>query len=798
MTVWLRLRRRSVVELALAGLALLLALLLTGRALEQAGALRWLGTLVLLPVILVCISRIRAALACVRLLQAMRRSREARQGRVRLQGARGEVVVVWDSAGFPDITAGDPEDGALGLGYAAGRDRLAQLELVRRRARGELAELFGILALRDDLRAAELGFAAVAEAVVARLAPADRAILDAYARGVNLAATTLPRPWELVALGVRPAPWTAADAVLVQLAWADLLAMDEALAVALSVMERTLPPEVCAFLTPDEDDATAPLVGGSAAHRPLGPIPVEPMARLLAEARARPGRRPPVLSAGPMSGSNAMAVSGARTQDGRALLSADLHTSLTLPGPFVAARVRVGSHDCFGLLVPGMPVFIAGRTEHLAWGVTALAARCRCYRALERDPEDRLRYRVPEGWERLERHVVRVRIGRWLRLRKTVLGSRWGPVRRLGLGGEPHALLWSVLDPARVDFGLLGLQSARDIEEAVQVATRAGGPALNLVLADATGRVAWTVTGTLPAGPSAATPPILAGSPEPLAWLGPEEHPRLLDPPAGVIVSANQRPVGAACVHALGLGFQHGQRAGRATALLAAESALGVARFEAIAMDLDASFYAFYRDIALEALLPGDPAELREALVAWSGRAPAGDAGTALLLALHAELLSGVLAPFLERCRAEEPLFALTWPNLDPPLRALLRERRPELLPDPEVHTSWEGLVRDAVLRCWRSSPRLERRLVRHLLLRRYRALRELLSLPGEPAAGSPQSLRLMSDTVASSARIIVSPGLPARDRATLLGGVSGDRLDAAALKHDKAWSKGHTLEPDR
>ena len=98
---------------------------------------------------------------------------------LRLAGLRASVTVRRDERGIPYLEAANDDDLYFAQGYVTASDRLWQMDLLRRSARGELAEIFGQTVLDEDKRHRTYGFAKVAEAEVAEASPQARAILDA-------------------------------------------------------------------------------------------------------------------------------------------------------------------------------------------------------------------------------------------------------------------------------------------------------------------------------------------------------------------------------------------------------------------------------------------------------------------------------------------------------------------------------------------------------------------------------------------------------------------------------------------
>ncbi|MGH2900464.1 MAG: penicillin acylase family protein, partial [Solirubrobacteraceae bacterium] len=140
-----------------------------------------------------------------------------------LTGARGLVAaarVVRDPFGVPHVEAENLADAYFALGFAHAQDRLWQMELLRRSARGRLAELFGPRALAQDRLARTLGFAESARLESATLDRATRAALESYSAGVNawlaeITGNRAARPFELRWLAIDPAPWTPEDSLAI-------------------------------------------------------------------------------------------------------------------------------------------------------------------------------------------------------------------------------------------------------------------------------------------------------------------------------------------------------------------------------------------------------------------------------------------------------------------------------------------------------------------------------------------------------------------------------------------------------
>src|SRR6476659_1834178 len=129
-------------------------------------------------------------LALVRLVIPLNSSQTApQQTAVQIKGIKDRITIRRDERGIPYIEAQNDEDLYFGQGYATAADRLWQMDLFRRTARGELAEVLGAgpnnVALDQDKLHRTYGFAQAADAELAATSPRARMVLEAYARGVN-------------------------------------------------------------------------------------------------------------------------------------------------------------------------------------------------------------------------------------------------------------------------------------------------------------------------------------------------------------------------------------------------------------------------------------------------------------------------------------------------------------------------------------------------------------------------------------------------------------------------------------
>ena len=491
-------------------------------------------------------------------------------GEISLSGLGAAATVHSDVLGIPSISAENREDAFRLLGFLHARDRLFQMELMRRKSAGRLAEIFGAKAVDLDKGQRDYQFEQAAKNIVSALPANQKQVLDAYVAGVNaFIDQTKLLPPEFIALNFSPEPWRAEDSILVALGMFQTLNGQEQDERMVTVMEKALPKQLVAFLTPDTDVYATVLLGGPDSHRPAQPIPVSDFAALDAQPIQLAKGSVDVDSS--IAGSNNWVVAGKKTPDGRAIVANDMHLSLNAPNIWYRAELRYAGHYLNGVTLPGLPLLIVGGNNNVAWGFTNVTADLLDLITLDINPDNPQEYLTPQGWRSFTKKpaIIKVKDGADIpiELRSTV----WGPVSSKPLLGHSVAIKWTALETAAVDLGLLDMDKVASVKEAITVINQAGGPAQNVVFADRAGHIGWTYMGRFPKRKGFDGMASRSWADASTAWDGfipPEQLPRLYDPPEGFIVTANNRTLGRDYPYVIAHNWALGYRAHRITELL--------------------------------------------------------------------------------------------------------------------------------------------------------------------------------------------------------------------------------------
>jgi len=591
-----------------------------------------------------------------------------------LSGLSAPVRVDRDSLGIPTIRGANRLDVARVTGFVHAQDRFFQMDVARRLPAGELSELVGPAALATDRTNRLHRLRAVAREVLARALPGERALLRAYADGVNAGLAALgARPPEYLLLRARPAAWLPEDSVLVVGAMFGNDLENSRRELELQAMYAALPAPLVDFLRPLGDQWDAPMVGGVMVPPPIpGPDVFNMRKAGLQNARIGPGPgdgfvTPPESGPGPIgrfvAGSNAWAIAGSHTADGRALVANDPHLPLHVPNIWYRLSLDWPDqqgirHRVTGASLPGLPFVAIGSNGHVAWGFTVAFDDRSDMVIVEPEGAREEMYRTPDGPRRFERVIEPIRVKGARDVRFDVTSTIWGPIVGRDPQGRPLAQQWQAHHPDGVNLAFAGMENATSVVEALDIANGSGLPSYNMIVADETGSIGWTVTGRLPrrVGFDGRVPTSWAdGTRRWDGWLDPGEYPRVVNPASGRVWSANNRPVDRPLLDRLGLeGYVIGPRARQVRDDLMARERSTPRDSLNVQLDDRALFLERWRLFLLDRLrhlaTSGAPQRREFARLvdrSWDGRASISSVGYLLVERFRYELALRVIGPML-------------------------------------------------------------------------------------------------------------------------------------------------------
>ncbi|MFC5459209.1 penicillin acylase family protein [Massilia niabensis] len=761
-----------------------------------------------------------AGLALLALLAAwfyLRASLAQLDGRVAAPGLRAPVTIARDEAGVPLIRGQNRLDLAYATGFVHAQERYFQMDLLRRTAAGELAELFGPRALPLDRARRLHRFRARAREALAALSPPERAFVERYVAGVNHGLGQLAaHPFEYLLFGAPPAPWREEDSLLA--VWAmyiDLQGNQEPRELARGWLRDHSNRGQLAFLLPEASRWDTPLDG--AAAPPPAPLPPTAPAWW-----GRPRTATVQLAAIDIDhavGSNNYAIAGSRSTTGAAIVADDMHLGLQLPNIWYRLALgfpggQGGQRRLVGVTLPGAPpLIIAGSNGKVAWGFTNSYGDYFDLVELGVDAARPGQVRTPGGWERPVEWVETIAVKGAESERLVVRETSVGPIRVVGT--QRYALHWVAHAPGAVNLNHLQLEGAASLDAALSIAATNGIPAQNFVAGDAAGNIGWTIAGRLPQrarGGIETSFPLPAGTPAWSGLLAPQDYPRIVNPPGGQLSTANSRTLMGPGSALLGDGgFDLGARGSQlAEGLRRLGSRTDVPQAFAVALDDRALFISGWRERALRVLdaaaTKGHPrrAELRRLLeTSWDGRASVDSRGYRLarnfMWALH-DLLFGSAN---ERMAALDPKAAMAlanprWPAV---VARLLDEAPPGWLPPgmPDwravqlaaIDRVIADLDREGVPLAQASWGARNTAAFAHPIALAVPALGGWLGVPRDPQPGDAHMPRVAGPRFGQSERMTVSPGREEEGLYNMPGGQSGHPLSPFFLRGHAEWVRG-------
>jgi penicillin amidase len=736
-------------------------------------------------------------------------------GEVHRMKVGAPVTIDRDALGVPTLEAADRVDLAYGLGFVHGQDRFFQMDLSRRLAAGELSELFGEIALQQDEKARLFRFRHVAQESLAQATPEQRALLEAYARGVNAGLASLhSRPWEYWLLRSVPAEWRVEDTNLVSLAmWWDLqYGSLEREVLRRQINERLRGPECddgwkcsLSFLYPKGTEWDAPNApAGVVNATPVNTIPSPDILNVRGDsvAEGTPAAFVPGVGAEADAdiGSNNWAVAGRLTATGSALVANDMHLRSRVPTVWYRARLRLkgnqGALDLNGVTLPGAPLIVAGSNGHVAWGFTDSygnwfhVEKSACATATAVQHEE-------------------IRVHGKPAVDFAVRSSPAGVVFQAD-GPQCWFVSWLAQQPTATNMDLMQLEGASSVAQALEIAPHMGIPHENFVVGDRDGHIAWTIAGRIPADTGASR---LIGS---SAWIAPESHPRIVDPEIGRVWTANARPTDDAGQLAaiggidapLGAHFDLAARAHQIRDdLLAIAGPATPADMLRIQLDDRAEFLGRWRELLLQLLdvaaLADHPqrAQFRQLVSNWSARASVDAVGYRLVRAFHEETERSVWEMMLSAVglHSEQPILAPS--QFEGALWRLVNERPMHML--ASSYADWRQFLLarvDATLQdLARVCPQLqgctwgarEPVRIRHPLSGALPFLASFLDMPTVQLPGDHDMPRVQDGPIGASERFAVSPGHEDQGYIHIPGGQSGHPLSPYYRAGFMDWAQG-------
>ena len=532
---------------------------------------------------------------------------------------KGNVTVIRDEWGVPHIEAANETDGYFALGYCMAQDRLFQMEVLRRVARGELSEILGPLLIPVDKIIRSFRLQPEIQASIEKgecMSPEVRQAVDAFMSGVNHRLEAEPLPFEYAVLRIPARPFTAVDCLCVagvlSISFAEGLRIKPAMAL---LKERHPNLDIDALFpgytkeTPvtimenvQEPGLGSRVSGLAMAPETRDPKPETRNPKTLLDFLCAMEKISHIL--GPTLGSNSWVLGPSRTRSGKPILANDPHISFTNPGIWYEAHLKFPGFDLYGYYMPPLPFALLGQNRERAWAVTMLENDDLDLYRERFNPDDPGKVMYKGQWVDVRQETETIKVRLWPDQQCTVRITPHGPVvtdlfRKFQKYDGPDVALswvWQKVPFTYLD-GIYKASHATDCDAFGKALSLITSPGINVSYADAQGNIAWWAAGRIVIRAEHVNHKVLldGGSDrdEILGYLPFEQNPHMINPESACIVTANNlptvKPVGP--IRLLQGFWQPSDRAARIKQILDSQEKWSLEELEAVQFD-DATYTA--------------------------------------------------------------------------------------------------------------------------------------------------------------------------------------------------------------
>jgi penicillin amidase len=477
------------------------------------------------------------------------------------------------------------------MGYIEARNRLFEMDLIRREAAGSLAAVLGPSYLSSDLFELRLGLLRTARRNLAALPATDKKALEIFSAGVNAARSfdighhELPAEFRL--LNYIPSKWKPVDSMLVQGFLTQMLdytqnPVDYSIMVGHLGFARTM--SLFPVVAKNNQSPYDPGPYHSPSHLLKDP-PAQLSGSLLAtlQSLANQAAKLPSYAIHTFSNSNNWAISGSHSATGNAIVAGDPHLNQTLPAVWYWVNAKAPGIEFTGVTTPGLPIVLIGRNAHIAWSETNVENQATFFYQETTSSSHPNSYLYKGKWLKYRTVVYHVKVKNQATRILRVDITNNGPI--MSVRGAKVAVDWLGARVSKDFEALMGVMRANNWSQFKSALSIWRTPAQNFVFGDSAGNDGMISAGVYP----------ILGAPDPwlvmsgtgrneiTGYVPYSQIPQSYDPPAGFVFSANQRPVSSAYPYYIGTSFDffsNGYRADLIKSVLSAHRKITVKEVE--------------------------------------------------------------------------------------------------------------------------------------------------------------------------------------------------------------------------
>ncbi len=515
-------------------------------------------------------------------------------GELDLEGVNGTVTIQRDSFAVPYITASSELDAAFALGFIHSRERMFQMDLIRRAGEGRLAEILGNKVLPFDKMFRTIGLMRTVEKFYPQMNERTKELLSSYAEGVNeYLRSTDSYSVEFDLLGYEPYKWKPVHSLLVAKLMAWELNISWWTDITFSHLVQKFGAAKAAEILPGFDENAPTIIPEGLAES--GSV----LTDLVATDKQF---RKFIGMQGTHIGSNNWVVNGNKSASGKVMIANDPHLAFSVPGKWFVASIDAGDWHVQGFTLPGVPAVVIGRNENISWVLTNVMTDDADF-YIEQFDSTRNKYMLDGSWRALNVIKDTIKVKDSSNVIMEIKSTHRGPVIS---GIHPYKKLfpdsiqniadismrWTALEFSDEYFGIYNINKAgnwNEFKDAVEYFTV---PGQNFVYGDVNGNIGYICAARLPVRHTNSPTLIYDGSASINDWQGfvpYSEMPKLYNPPANYIASANNKTVKDFKYHISNI-WEPSSRINRITEMLQGSELLDENHFRDIQMDFKSPY----------------------------------------------------------------------------------------------------------------------------------------------------------------------------------------------------------------
>lgn len=462
-------------------------------------------------------------------------------GELALKNIEKTTTVYFDDFGVPHIYANSQKDAMVALGYVHAQDRLWQMELMRRIAPGRLSEIFGSVALQNDMFFAGLGIEEASEIAIAKLDKngKDYQLAMAYLDGINQYLEEGKTPIEFHLVGVKKEKFTLKDVYNIFGYMSFSFAMAQKTDPLLTDIRDQLGPEYLKDFGLDGSLGTTRIKNAKVDTKEYSEI-AKSVTALLDQSPI-----PPFI------GSNSWVIAPPKTENGKVIFANDPHIGFSQPATWYEAHIVTPDFELYGYYLAGTPYPLLGHNRKYAYGLTMFENDDLDLYKEENKVDDANSYLTPKGYQKytIQNKIIKVKDSSSVNLKVKI--SRHGPIVNDLIKGlntrQPVALSWIYTQqPIQILDAVYRLSHAQNIADFQKGVALIAAPGLNVMYGDARGNVAWWATGKLYKHQSGVNPNFIlngaSGKEDITEYLDFSKNPSAVNPSWNYVYSANNQP----------------------------------------------------------------------------------------------------------------------------------------------------------------------------------------------------------------------------------------------------------------